>query len=97
MTEEGLAQCAQPGDPRRRIVCDCHHLGAEDLVRGLDRRELQLRFRAEVREQSALAHADGVGEAADREALDAVDRSQPCRLLEDRLTAPDSVAPLPPG
>lgn len=96
MAEEGFAQRAEPGDSRWCLVRYPDHLGTEDLVRGLDRRELQLLFRAEVREESALAHADRVGEAADRETLDAVDRYQSCRLLEDRLAAPDSVAPLPP-
>ena len=43
---------------------------------GVDRGELELLLRAEVRVEPALRHADVVGEPADREAVEALDRSR---------------------
>ena len=68
------------------------HLVGEHRARGVDGGELQLLLRAEVREEAALAHADGLGEAADREPVDALDRRQARGLVEDRVSAPRSCA-----
>ena len=53
-------------------------------------------LRPEVREEAALAHPDRACESSQREPLDALDRSQPRCLAEDRLAAPDAVAPRAP-
>jgi hypothetical protein len=45
-----------------------------------------------VREQAALAHTDGIGEPAQRQAVEPLDGREPRGLLEDRLTAALAVA-----
>ena len=94
--EECLAQCAKPSEAGRSLVCYVDHLGSEDVVGGLDRRELEFFFRSEVGEQTALAHPDRVGETTDGESVDAFDGDEACCLAEDCLPASNSVASLPP-
>jgi hypothetical protein len=69
------------------------HLLGEDRARRLDRRELELLLRAEMGEEPALAHPDCLGEPADREPGDSLDGCELRRLVEDRVSAPLSVAP----
>jgi hypothetical protein len=63
--------------------------GRDDAV-GEDRggrahgRDLELLLGAEVREEAALAHVELGGQAPDREALEALDRSDVHRGAEDR-------------
>ncbi len=94
--EECFAECAEASDPGRRVESGIDDLGLEDRVGGLDGRELQLLLGPEVREQAALAHPDRVCESSEREAFDALDRGQSRCLAEDRLAAPDAVAPRAP-
>ena len=79
-------------------ACECgiDDLGLEDRVGGLDGCELQFLLGAEVGEQAALAHPDRVRESPEREPFDALDGGQSRCLAEDRLAAPDAVAPLAP-
>src|SRR5262249_8053716 len=65
----------------------------EELLCRVDRRELELLLRAEVRVQAALAHPDGLGEATDGEAVDALDGRELRSCLEDRGSAPHAVRP----
>ena len=60
-------------------------LTLEDLLGGVDGRQLELLLGAEVGVEAALAHADVVGEAPDRQALEALDRGQLGSALEDDL------------
>ena len=60
-------------------------LGVEEPGSGVDRRQLELLLGLEVRVEAALAHTDPVGQAADREAVDPLDRGQPGRCVEDRV------------
>ena len=71
-------------------------LGLEDLTGSLDRRELELLLRAEVGVEPALAHAGGLGEVADREALEALDGGELRGRFEDRAPAPLAVGAAPP-
>ena len=43
-------------------------------------------------EEAALAHAHGLGQPADREPVEALDRREPRGLVEDRAAAPLAVA-----
>jgi hypothetical protein len=92
VAEERLEQRSEAlqavGCVRRRL--DDHLV--EDRGRPLHGRELQLLLRAEVREQPALAHADALGEPREREPVEAFDRREARRLVEDRLTGADAVA-----
>ena len=85
--QEQLDQLPQAPERRRRHQRGLDHELVEERVRGLDRRQLQLLLRAEVGEEPALAHPDRVSEPADREPVDALDRGEPRRLLQDRLAA----------
>ena len=58
----------------------------------LDRRQLQLLLGAEMGEQAALAHPHRVGQPADREPVDALDRGELCGLAQDRVAAAFTVA-----
>ena len=73
----------------RELVVD---VALVDLLGRVDGRELELLLRPEVRVQAALAHADLVGEARDREVADALHRRQPRRRLEDVAPGPLPVA-----
>ena len=68
------------------------HVLVEQRVRRVDRGELELLLRAEVREEAALAHPDRLCQAADRQARDALDRRQLCGLMQNRIAAPLTVA-----
>ena len=46
-------------------------------------------------EQAALAHADGVGKAAERQPLEALDGREPRGLAQNRLAASLAVAAAP--
>ena len=59
-----------------------HGVG-EDLLGRVDRRELELLLRAEVCVEPALRHPDVVGEPADREAVEALERCELRRPGED--------------
>ena len=74
--EKPLVEPAKPFDPRRRGERGVDHLGDEHRAGRLDGRELELLLRAEVGEEPALAHPDRVGQPADREPGDPLDRRQ---------------------
>ena len=63
VVEEPLDVGPQPGHAGRRLGRGLDHQLLEDRARRVDRGQLQLLLGAEVREQPALAHADGVGQA----------------------------------
>src|SRR5215468_2981545 len=86
--EELLAQGPEPSGRGRSAKRGLDHLGAEDLIRGLERRQLKLLLGAEVREQPTLAQPDGRGESCDRKALDAFDGDEAGGLPENRVAAP---------
>ena len=76
--------------------------GADDVVDeapagGVDRRQLQLLLGAEVGEQAALAHVQLGREAADRQALQALDGGEVGGRLEDRLAGRVAAAPAAVG
>jgi hypothetical protein len=83
---------SKSADPGRLGLGGDHDLVGEDDTRRLDGRELELLLRAEVSEQAALAHSDGVGEPCDREARESLDGGELRRLVEDRVSAPLAVA-----
>ena len=61
------------------------HVVDEAAAGGVDRRQLQLLLGAEVREQTALAHAQLGREPADGQALEPFDGGDVGRRLQDRL------------
>ena len=63
------------------------HLADEDLARRVDRRQLQLLLRAEVRIEAALRHARVLGQAADRKTVEAFDGGELRGRVEDRRAA----------
>ena len=85
MPEEVLGELPKPLEPGRAASGRARPRAREERARGVDRRELELLLGAEVGEEAALAHPDRVGQAADREAVDALDRGEPGGLVEDRL------------
>ena len=87
MLEKALAQGLDPPEPCRSGERGSDDDVLVDLLRRLDRRELELLLGAEVCEQPALAHADVAGQARDRQPLDAVGRGQPGGGVEDRSPA----------
>ncbi len=81
--QEQLAERLQPlqaGGLRQRGDDDLRRV---DVVGGVDRRELELLLRAEVREEAALAHPDVLRQAPDREPVEPFDGGQPGGGLED--------------
>ena len=92
VAQVAVGEQAQPLEPGRRNQRGLEHLLAEDRAGDLDRCELQLLLRAEVREEPALAHAHGIGQAGDREAVQAVDRGELRGLAQDRVATSLAVA-----
>ena len=90
--QKSLAQLAQPLDPRGSGRCGLDHLLGEQRTGRLDGGQLELLLGAEVREEAALAHPDRLGQAADREAAEALDRRELRGFTEDRVTAAAAVA-----
>src|SRR5207253_6149626 len=64
--KEGIAERPQTLERIRDAGRRLEDLSVEDLLRGVEGRELKLLLRAEVRVQAALAHPDVGGEVADR-------------------------------
>src|SRR6185436_6573181 len=64
----------------------------EESSRRLERGELQLLLRAEVREETALAHPDDVREPPDREPVESLYGRELGRLAQDRAPAALTVA-----
>ena len=86
--------CAQPGRGGQRRFDD---LGVEDPPGFVHGGELELLLRAEVGVDAALAHAEGAGEVADRQAFEAVDRRERHRLPHDRVAGAFTVGARLPG
>src|SRR5205814_9426484 len=63
----------------------------ETLARGLDRGELQILFRSEMREESALRHLEIFGETSDRQPFQAFERGEIDGSFEDRCARPLSL------
>ena len=95
VSEEGVAERVDPSQSLGRLERSFRHLAVVDLAGGLDRGVLQLLLRAKVREDAALAHADVLGEPADGETLQALDRRELGRRGEDRRAAALAVGPQP--
>ena len=83
--EKPLRELLQPLEARRCRQCRVDHPLRKDDVGRLDRGELQLLLRAEVSEQPTLAHPHGVGQPAERKALEPFDRRELRGLVKDRL------------
>ena len=81
MHEVVLEEPAEPLDRRRCELGGIEHVLMEQGVRRVDRGELELLLRAEVGEQPALAHPDGIGEPA--EGLDIDDGEAPVAGIGD--------------
>ena len=63
--------------PRHSLRClerRAHDALDENPASGVDGSELKLFLRSEVREQSAFAHVQGIGQMADGESVEAVNR-----------------------
>jgi len=95
VAEVAVGETAQAGERRRGVGRRLEHLRREDGLGGLDGRELELLLRAEVGEEAALAHADRVCKACDREAAQPLHRREARRLVEDRGPAALAVAAPP--
>jgi len=83
--EELVRERPQPRATGRCRHTGLDHLGGEERGGRVDRGELELLLGLEVRVEAALAHADVVGQPADREAVQALDRGQPGCGVEDRV------------
>jgi hypothetical protein len=68
------------------------HVVAKDLGGVVDRGELQLLLRPKVGVETALAHADVLGQASDREPLEPLDRGEAGGRVEDLATAAEPVS-----
>ena len=93
--QEVLGEPAQPLEPVGGSRGRLDHLLGEEGARRLDRGELELLLGAEVGEEPALAHPDGVRQSADRKPADALDRGESCGFAQDRVTAALAVAAPP--
>ena len=91
VAEEGFAERFEAGEGRSTASVGRDHVVAEDLGRGLDGGELQLLLGAEVGVEAALAHADVLGEAPDRESLEPFDGREAGGGVEDRAAAAQPV------
>ena len=95
MSKKALRELPEPIEPGGGGRRGLDHLLPEEDARRLDRRELELLLGAEMGEEAALAHADRLGQAADREPADALDGGELCSLAENRVPAALAVAPPP--
>ena len=87
VVEEPLDVGPQAGHAGGGRTRGLDHQLLEDRARGIDRGQLQLLLGAEVREEPALAHADRVGQAREREPVEPVHGRQAGRLAQDRRAA----------
>ena len=85
-TRRRPAGAAMPGC----VTSRSKHLGG-----GIDGRHLQVLFRPKVREQAALTHSRVLRESGDREPVEALDGGELGRGVQDGLTAPSPIRPLP--
>jgi hypothetical protein len=93
VVEEPLDVGAQPRQTGRLLPRGLDHQLLEDRARRIDRGQLQLLLGAEVREQPALAHADRIGQARERQTIEPFNGRQARRLVQDRGTAALAVGP----
>ena len=85
MVEERVAHCEDLIEPGRGGERRFDDFGREDPLRFVHGGELKILFRAEVGVDTALAHVERVGEVADREPFEAVDRREGDGLADDRF------------
>ena len=83
--EEALEDRPEAGLSARRFQGGSEHLLDEAMGAGFEDLHLQRLLRLEVCDEAALRHAEVVGEAADRQALDADARGQGQGMGQDRL------------
>ena len=95
MRQEPLAERLHAGEAIAGLQGWVDDVGVEDLLGGVDGRELKLLLRTEVGVEAALAHAGGLGEVSDRESLDAFDGRQAGGGVEDGAPAPLAVGAPP--
>src|SRR5207253_271637 len=91
------AEAPEPPEPLRRLEGRADDLADEDFARGLDGGELQLLLRAEVREESALAHRQLRGETPDGQTFKALLRRDVDGGFENGLPRALAVRPPRPG
>ena len=91
VVEERVAHGDELSEPRRGAECGFDDLGVEDPTCFVDGRQLEILLRAEVGVDAALAHVQGVGEVADREPFEAVERGQRDGFAHDRFAGALSV------
>ena len=97
VVEEGVTDRDELREPGRRGKRRFDDLGVEDSPRFVHGRELELLLRTEVCVDAALAHAQGVGQVADRQAFEAVDRRQRHGLANDRFAGSFTIRSLLSG
>src|SRR5439155_9835287 len=87
-----VRELPQPLEPGGGSKGGLDHLLREQGACRLDRGDLELLLGAEVCEEAALAHPDGVGQPSDRESVYPDDGGELCSLTEDRVPAALAVA-----
>jgi hypothetical protein len=85
VADERVGQGEQGGHAGRRGVGRGDDDAVEDLLGGVDRRQLEILLRVEVGVQPALAHADLAREPTDREAVESLGRGESGGGDQDRL------------
>ena len=87
MLQEGVRESHQSRYAFERIGHRSEHILDEDLGGGVDRRQFQFFLRFEVSVEPAFAHADLVGEFADREDVESAGGGEVGGGEENRLAA----------
>jgi PadR family transcriptional regulator len=93
--QEGLAQGENAAQASRCRHARLRHLALKHLGRGIDSRHLQVFLGPKVGEQAALTHSRVFRESGDREPVKTLDGGELSRGVQDGLTAPRPVRPLP--
>lgn len=95
VVEERIAHGEQLSKPRSRGERRLDDFGSEDALRFIHGRKLEVPLRAEVGVHAALAHAETVGEIADRKTFETIDGCKGNGLADDRFPRTLAVRPLP--
>ncbi len=90
----GLYQALEPGKAGVMDGGSLDHPGLEDFAGGLEGGQLKVLLGSEMSEETALAHAQRVSEAADGEPRQAPDRRQIGRFTKDRSASCQAFGPL---
>ena len=88
VTDPAVAQLPETGNACRLSQRGTYYVVNENAPRHLDRGQLQITLRTEVREKTALAHFQGFREVTDREAFQALNRGQIHSDAQNALARP---------